>query len=73
MYESRYGVGVAAEAFFATTPARLTRGQAALLAAILPNPRRFRADSPSPYVLERARWIEEQMDRLGGPGYLRAL
>ncbi len=71
--EATYGVGAAAEAFFGTSSARLTSHEAALLAAVLPNPRRLRAGSPSPYVLERARWIEAQMARLGGPTYLRSL
>jgi len=68
-----YGVGVSAETFFRTSSARLTAPQAALLAAVLPNPRRLRAGNPSPYVLERARWIEAQMLQLGGPTYLRSL
>lgn len=71
--EGVYGVGVSAETFLHTSSARLTGPQAALLAAVLPNPRRFRAENPSPYVLERARWIEAQMQQLGGPTYLRSL
>jgi monofunctional biosynthetic peptidoglycan transglycosylase len=71
--EATYGVGAAAEAFFGTAPSRLTSHQAATLAAVLPNPRRFRAGNPSPYVQERARWIEAQMQQLGGPTYLRSL
>ena len=71
--EATYGVGAAAEAFFGTSSARLASHEAATLAAVLPNPRRFRAGNPSPYVLERARWIEAQMQQLGGPAYLRSL
>ncbi|HEY7677358.1 MAG TPA: monofunctional biosynthetic peptidoglycan transglycosylase [Candidatus Methylomirabilis sp.] len=71
--EATFGVGAAAEAFFGASSARLTPHEAALLAAVLPNPRRFRAANPSPYVLERARWIEAQMQQLGGPTYLRSL
>lgn len=71
--EATYGVGAAAEAFFGTSPLRLTPHEAALLAAVLPNPRRFRAGNPSPHLLERARWIEAQMQQLGGPTYLRSL
>ena len=39
--------------------------QAARLAAVLPNPWRYRAEPPSPYVAQRAKWIEQQMDQLG--------
>ncbi len=65
-----YGAKAASEAFFRTRPARLTAHQAALLAAVLPNPARFHAGRPSPYVQRRAAWIERQARQLGGPGYL---
>jgi monofunctional biosynthetic peptidoglycan transglycosylase len=65
-----YGVGAASEAYFHTTPARLDPAQAARLAAVLPSPRRLHADQPSAYVQRRTHWIEQQMDQLGGPGYL---
>jgi monofunctional biosynthetic peptidoglycan transglycosylase len=68
-----YGVGAASDAFFHTAPARLGPAQAARLAAVLPNPRRLHADRPSPYVQGRVEWITRQMDRLGGPAYLRQL
>jgi len=61
-----YGVGAATKAFMARSPARLTRGEAALLAAVLPSPRRFSVRQPSPYVLERRQWIKQQMGQLGG-------
>jgi monofunctional biosynthetic peptidoglycan transglycosylase len=67
-----YGVGAASDLFFRTSPARLGPAQAARLAAVLPNPRRLKADQPSAYVLGRASWIQQQMAQLGGPGYLRA-
>ncbi|MEO7052136.1 MAG: monofunctional biosynthetic peptidoglycan transglycosylase [Rhodanobacter sp.] len=65
-----YGVGAASEAYFHTPPARLDPLQAARLAAVLPSPRRLRADRPSAYVLRRAAWIRQQMTQLGGPGYV---
>lgn len=60
-----YGVGAASEYWYRRPLDRLTVNQAARLAAILPNPWRYRAEPPSPYVTERAAWIERQMDRLG--------
>jgi monofunctional biosynthetic peptidoglycan transglycosylase len=65
-----YGVGAASARYFRTTPARLGAHQAALLAAVLPNPARFRVDRPSPYVLRRAAWIQRQANQLGGAAYL---
>ncbi|PVV21069.1 MAG: monofunctional biosynthetic peptidoglycan transglycosylase, partial [gamma proteobacterium symbiont of Ctena orbiculata] len=35
------------------------------LAALLPNPWHYRAEPPTPYIIERAGWIEQQMDQLG--------
>jgi monofunctional biosynthetic peptidoglycan transglycosylase len=65
-----YGVGAAADVYFGKEPAALTRREASLLAAALPNPKRRRADRPTPWMRERAAWIERQIDLLGGPAYL---
>jgi monofunctional biosynthetic peptidoglycan transglycosylase len=65
-----YGVGAASDAYFGTPPRRLGPEQAARLAAVLPSPRRLHADRPSAYVQRRAAWIQQQMSRLGGPGYI---
>jgi monofunctional biosynthetic peptidoglycan transglycosylase len=60
-----YGVGAASEYWFQTSADRLTVRQAARLAAVLPNPWRYSAMPPTPYVAERSRWIERQMGQLG--------
>lgn len=65
-----YGVEAASQAYFHEPAARLTTHQAALLAAVLPNPRGWRADRPSPYIQRRAAWIEQQMRQLGGVAYV---
>jgi len=65
-----WGVQAASRKFFRKDAARLTRAEAALLAAVLPAPRRYRADAPGPYVRKRQVWIERQMAALGGPAYL---
>jgi monofunctional biosynthetic peptidoglycan transglycosylase len=68
-----FGVGAASDRFFRLTPARLSRPQSALLAAVLPNPRLFRVASPSSYVRYRQSWIMQQMNMLGGDSYLSRL
>jgi len=68
-----WGVQAASRRYFRKDAARLTRAEAALLAAVLPSPRRFRADAPSAYVRKRQAWIERQMVALGGKDYLTAL
>jgi monofunctional biosynthetic peptidoglycan transglycosylase len=65
-----YGADAAARRFFGVDASRLSARQAALLAAVLPNPQRMRANPPSPYVQRRAAWIERQVRQLGGPAYL---
>ena len=59
-----YGVGAASENYFHKAPTELRDAEAALLAAVLPNPKRLQVDSPSPYVRERQSWIIKQMQRL---------
>ena len=65
-----YGVQAAALRYFHENARRLNRADSALLAAVLPNPRRLRVDAPSAYVWARSEWIEEQMAELGGTPYL---
>lgn len=67
-----YGVGAASSAFFGKEPAELREREAALLAAVLPSPRRMRPAPPSPYVADRADEILVQMSRLG-TGYLSGI
>ena len=61
-----YGAEAAAQRFFHVSAARLTRNDAALLAAVLPNPQRFSAAMPSAYVQRRRDEILVQMQALGG-------
>ncbi len=68
-----FGVGAASRAYFKKPPSKLLPGEAAILAAVLPNPRRLKAASPSDYVQQRAFQILRQMNRLGGPGFLKII
>lgn len=61
-----YGVGSASRQHFGKQATELTRYEAALLAAVLPNPHVMHANKPSPYVRERQLWILRQMSQLGG-------
>ncbi|BBA34075.1 monofunctional biosynthetic peptidoglycan transglycosylase [Methylocaldum marinum] len=69
--EGIYGVSAAADAFFTKSASKLNPNEAALLAAVLPNPVRLRADKPSAYVMHRRVWILRQMKQLGSTKYLR--
>ncbi len=61
-----YGVEAASRIYFGKPASRLTPEEAALLAAVLPNPHKFHVNAPSPYVRTRQAWILRQMRQLGG-------
>jgi monofunctional biosynthetic peptidoglycan transglycosylase len=65
-----YGAEAAAQRFFHKPASRLSRGDAAVLAAVLPNPEHWSAAAPSRYVRDRRDWILNQMQALGGPEML---
>lgn len=65
-----YGVEAAAQRYFGKAAAKLSSREAARLAAVLPNPKRFKAAAPSAYGERRTARIERQMRNLG-PSYLR--
>jgi monofunctional biosynthetic peptidoglycan transglycosylase len=65
-----YGAEAAAQRFFHKPASRLSRDDAAVLAAVLPNPERYSAAAPSRYVQQRREWILGQMQALGGPEML---
>jgi monofunctional biosynthetic peptidoglycan transglycosylase len=68
-----FGVQAASRRFFHKDASHLTRADAALLAAVLPAPNRFRVDAPSNYVKRRQGWIQRQMASLGDTPYVQGL
>ena len=66
-----FGVEAAAQRYFHKPASRLSLSEAALLAAVLPNPLRFKANAPSGYVRNRQAWIMRQMHQLGGESFMR--
>lgn len=61
-----FGAGAAARVYFDKPASELTPAEAALMAAVLPNPKRLRVAEPSAYVRSRQEWILGQMRQLGG-------
>ncbi|MBU2225385.1 MAG: monofunctional biosynthetic peptidoglycan transglycosylase [Gammaproteobacteria bacterium] len=59
-----FGVEAAAQRYFSTSAAKLTRQQAALLVTVLPNPHRLLLQRPSPYMVKRQQWVLKQMRQL---------
>ncbi|SMG36619.1 monofunctional biosynthetic peptidoglycan transglycosylase [Cedecea sp. NFIX57] len=68
--EGVFGVEEASRRYFNKPASRLTPAEAALLAAVLPNPIRFKANAPSGYIRQRQQWILRQMRQLGGESFL---
>ncbi|MEB5755186.1 monofunctional biosynthetic peptidoglycan transglycosylase [Citrobacter cronae] len=72
---AEFGDGIfgveAAQRYFHKPASRLSMSEAALLAAVLPNPLRFKANAPSGYVRSRQAWIMRQMRQLGGESFMR--
>jgi monofunctional biosynthetic peptidoglycan transglycosylase len=68
-----FGVEAAARAYFRSNAAKLSATDAALLAAVLPNPLALRVSRPSDYVRERQRFIASQVRLLEERGHYRGL
>ena len=64
MGEGIYGAQAVAQAHFKKEAYQLERSEAALIAATLPNPRRFNSANPSPYMKKRQAKILSLMDKL---------
>ncbi|ROL56417.1 monofunctional biosynthetic peptidoglycan transglycosylase [Bacteroidetes/Chlorobi group bacterium Naka2016] len=60
--EGIYGVQAASKHFFNKDSKDLTRREAALLAAVLPNPRRWSPIAPTPYIEKRVDFIQGRMN-----------
>lgn len=64
MGDGIYGVEAASQAYFNKPASRLSRSQAALIAACLPNPRKYNAGEPSSYIQTRKAKIMTVMQQL---------
>jgi len=62
-----YGVEAAAQHYFGKSTNDLSTYQVALLAAVVPNPRRWDAGNPTPYIRKRANWIIGRMNSVAIP------
>lgn len=53
MGDGIYGTEAAAQNYFHKSSEKLTKGEAALIAAVLPNPRRWHPDAPTPFIRKK--------------------
>ncbi len=68
-----YGAEAAAQSIFSVPAESLNTYQSALLAARLPAPKTYAIQPASDHMKQRARWIEQQVNQLGGKNYLDSL
>ena len=68
-----FGVQAAAQKYYSTDAGGLSRSQAASIAAILPNPRKWKLKPMGTYVAKRKNHIQKQIRQLDGIAYLKSL
>ena len=68
-----YGAEAAAQAYFKKGAAKLSRREAAMIAACLPNPKKFTVKPLSPRVASRSGWVMVQMRHLDADPDVQAL
>jgi len=65
MGDGIYGAEAASQAYFKKEAAKLTRAEAALLASVLPSPRKYSVTAPGAYMRKRQAWVMGQMAQWG--------
>jgi len=73
MGDGVFGVEAASQLYFKKSAKAIGRQQAALLAAVLPNPIKYSAKNPSGFVLRKRGRIARAMGRLGGITYIKTI
>jgi monofunctional biosynthetic peptidoglycan transglycosylase len=61
-----YGAQASAKIFFKKDAKNLSAGESAIIAAVLPNPRKYSATNPGTYIRGRQFWVLRQMALWGG-------
>lgn len=62
-----YGIASAADVYFSKNCIDLSKRQSALIAAVLPNPRRWSPAKPTKYIEKRANFIQSRMNAIALP------
>ncbi len=68
MGDGIYGIEAASQTYYNKPASKLNRNQAAMIAAVLPNPRRWSPAKPTSYIIGRQSWILRQMNNLAPIG-----
>lgn len=65
MGDGIYGAEAASQYWYKKKAIKLTKDEAAGIAAVLPNPLKYRANPPTNYIIKRKTWIKQQMNYWG--------
>jgi len=65
MGDGVYGAEAASQYWFKKKASKLSKDEAAAIAAVLPNPLQYKANPPSTYIAKRKAWIKQQMNYWG--------
>ena len=68
-----FGAEAAAQSYFKKSAAKLTRREAAMIAACLPNPKKYSVKPLSNYVAKRSGWVTRQMNFIEGDTDVRTI
>lgn len=68
-----YGAEAAAQAYFKKPAAKLSRKEAAMIAACLPNPKKYTVKPVSGYVAAKSGWVQRQMNNLEDDPEIKAV
>lgn len=69
MGDGVYGAEAAAQTYFHKPASKLSASQAALIAAIIPSPLRYKLSHPTPFIYKRQLWILHQMNNMEAKTY----
>lgn len=64
MGQGVFGVEAASQYYYSKPAKDLTKSEAAWIAAVLPNPKKYDPKNPSPYLRKKHNWIMRQMNNI---------
>lgn len=64
MGQGVFGVEAASQYYYSKPARDLTKSEAAWIAAVLPNPKKYDPKNPSPYLKKKHNWIMRQMNNI---------
>lgn len=68
-----FGIEQAARQYFNKSSEKLSRKESAMIAASLPNPKKYTVKPPSRYINQRYPWVLKQMNNLQGDPEIKAI